>query len=298
MRGLIAAVAALLAFAPAASAAKLGIDRPRTTRPVAVHPLLGHRAVTLAVRGHAAPFADVQVVAPCPLGDCLIGATADRHGRWHALLPVVLASGVTEISLTASYPEVRGAAVSIMLPIAPLPAPAAAGPQLALIGDSLAQGTAPLLAPLLPGWRVSVDARKSRSMYEGMDLFESTPMPRRPVVVAFSLFTNDDPRLVDGFEYAVRRSVARLPRGSCAVWATIVRPRYHGVSYAAINASLRALAREPDLRGRLLVVDWARAVNDGHRRAWLAKDRVHATPAGYLARARLYARAAQQCLSG
>jgi hypothetical protein len=121
-------------------------------------------------------------------------------------------------------------------------------------------------------------------------------MPSRPAVLAFSLFTNDDPVAVGALEAAVRRSVERVPRGGCALWATIVRPEVGGVSYAAANARLRALVEDPALRDRLRVVDWARAVA-GHRRAWLTKDKVHATSAGYLERARLYARAALDCLS-
>lgn len=300
MRGLaLAVLAALVLAAPAARAERPPkIQRPRTTRPVVVHQLLGHPAATLAVRGRAARFANVEVVAPCALRDCVAEATADRHGRWRATLPVVLARDVTQLSLTARYPDLRGAAGSVMLDLAPAPvAPApAAGPQLALIGDSLAQGTAGPLAQLLPGWQVSADARRSRPLGEGMALFESTPLPDRPLVLAFSLFTNDDPVAVAALEAAVRRSVDRLPRGGCVLWATIVRPKVGGVSYGAANARLRALAQDPALAGRLRIVDWARAV-DGHRRAWLAKDKVHGTSAGYVERARLYARAAQRCLS-
>ena len=62
----------------------------------------------------------------------------------------------------------------------------------------------------------------------------------------------------------------------------------------AANARLRALALDPALSGRLLIADWAAALR-GHRRAWLAKDGIHATRAGYVARARLYAAALESC---
>jgi len=50
------------------------------------------------------------------------------------------------------------------------------------------------------------------------------------------------------------------------------------------------------LSGRLLIADWAAALR-GHRKAWLAKDKVHATAAGYLARAQLYANALASCMA-
>jgi ABC-type dipeptide/oligopeptide/nickel transport system ATPase subunit len=59
-------------------------------------------------------------------------------------------------------------------------------------------------------------------------------------------------------------------------------------------AIARAIALDPALSGRLLIADWAAAVRT-HRKAWLAKDRVHATATGYLARAQLYADALNSC---
>jgi lysophospholipase L1-like esterase len=61
-----------------------------------------------------------------------------------------------------------------------------------------------------------------------------------------------------------------------------------------VNARLRALALDPALSGRLLIADWAQAVR-GHRKAWLTKDGIHGTAAGYLARAQLYADALSAC---
>jgi hypothetical protein len=78
------------------------------------------------------------------------------------------------------------------------------------------------------------------------------------------------------------------------VWATIVRPKVGGRSYAAVNARLRALALDPALSGRLMVADWARAVQY-HRRTWLTKDKIHGTASGYVARAQLYAAALSAC---
>jgi len=91
----------------------------------------------------------------------------------------------------------------------------------------------------------------------------------------------------------------RWPGSAAAQSAISRRPLSAGSSasarsYAAVNARLRALALDPALSGRLLIADWAAAVH-GHRKAWLAKDRVHATTAGYLARAQLYADALNSC---
>jgi hypothetical protein len=167
------------------------------------------------------------------------------------------------------------------------------GPLLAVIGDSLAVGTEAPLRAALPGWRVTSDGRVSRPLAEGMELLAQTPLPDEPLALAFSLFTNDDPWNVDALEAAVRESVARLPAGSCAIWATIVRPKVAEVSSAAAHRRLRELALDPLLAPSLRIADWAAAVR-GHRR-WISRDRVHATAAGYAERARLYADAAGTC---
>ncbi|HEV3002048.1 MAG TPA: hypothetical protein VGW75_15000 [Solirubrobacteraceae bacterium] len=88
----------------------------------------------------------------------------------------------------------------------------------------------------------------------------------------------------------MRTSVRRAGRRGCAVWATIAAPAVGGRSFAPANAVLRRL--DARLGRRLAVVRWAeRAARSG----WLSRDRVHATPAGYRARARLYASAVRSC---
>ncbi|HEY8581987.1 MAG TPA: hypothetical protein VIL49_03540 [Capillimicrobium sp.] len=173
----------------------------------------------------------------------------------------------------------------------PIPAPTSGGtPTLRMIGDSLAEGTASLLPGQLPGWSVSTDAETGRSLRVGMERWAATRASTPPTVAAFSLFTNDDPGSVAAFEAAVRQT-AEEPAGTCVVWATIARPPVGGRTYAAANAALeRVAAAYPT---RIMVVPWARAVqaNPG----WLRSDRVHATPEGYAARARMYAEAARAC---
>jgi hypothetical protein len=144
---------------------------------------------------------------------------------------------------------------------------------------------------------VRTDGRISRPLGEGMEILAATELPPgeqgRHTVLAFSLFTNDSPAIAGQLELAVRTSVSRLGPGGCAIWATISRPPFAGMTYRAVNARLRALAAAPELAGRLIVVPWAERVAD--HPSWKASDHVHATPAGYAARARMYADAARRC---
>jgi hypothetical protein len=149
----------------------------------------------------------------------------------------------------------------------------------------------------LADWNVRFDARIGRPLTEGLSTLAGTSLPSTQpparTVLAFSLFTNDAPADVDELDAAIRASVARLGTHDCAIWATISRPAVHGTSYRAANARLLRLAVEPQLAGRLLVVPWAEEVARHH--GWKARDHVHATSAGYLARAQLYADAARSC---
>ncbi|MCW2967000.1 MAG: hypothetical protein JWM71_772, partial [Solirubrobacteraceae bacterium] len=166
-----------------------------------------------------------------------------------------------------------------------------------VIGDSLAVGMAQALPADLPGWDVPVDGRVGRPLSEGMQILSETKLPGGSrgshAILAFSLFTNDSPASVDALEAAVRESVARLGAHGCAIWATIARPPFGGVSYAAANQRLEALEEDPSLAGRLLIVPW-KAQYERHP-SWRASDGVHATPTGYAARAQMYAVAARDC---
>ena len=158
-----------------------------------------------------------------------------------------------------------------------------------VIGDSLAIGMEPALRAALPGWRVRVDARIGRPLAEGMRILAA--MRDAPAIVAISLFTNDDPKSTATLEQAVRATTSRS--GGCAVWATIVRPPYNGVSYAAANEVFERLAFDPQVGPRLQVVDWRAAAAQSP--ALLAGDRVHGSPSGYRLRGQLYADAIKAC---
>jgi hypothetical protein len=256
-------------------------------------------AANLTLSGTAPAQTNVPISATCRGFDCTAITFAGRDGRWTTRMALVARKGHQRVTL-----NVAGAPLHVTLskrlppalaaaPLAP-PTGLGGGNAVVLVGDSLAVGMAPALQGLLPGRPVLVDARIGRPLDEGMQVFAGSDPPRSQL--AFSLFTNDDPIRIEQLDQAVRASVAALGAHGCAVWATIVRPKVGGRSYAQVNERLRALASDPALAGRLLIADWAQAVG-GHRRQWLAKDRVHATPAGYLARAQLYADALSACIA-
>lgn len=187
----------------------------------------------------------------------------------------------------------RRRALTVLLVLAALAAPAASAgrPRLLVVGDSLAIGTRAPLAARLGDWRIRTVARIGRPLGEGMRVFRS--LEPVPVVTAFSLFTNDDPRNIRSLVAAVRESLDLRLGAACAVWATVVRPALAGRSYSPVNRRLRRLARRPDLLGRLVIVPWAERV--ARHPSWMGPDRVHPTSAGYEARARLYAGAVRRC---
>jgi lysophospholipase L1-like esterase len=124
------------------------------------------------------------------------------------------------------------------------------------------------------------------SVVSGVDLSQAD----RPMVLAISLFTNDDPTHTSALETAVRRTLALVGSRGCAIWATIARPPVNGVSYRAANALLARIATD---NARLRLVPWAERVAATPQ--LLGADGVHPTPAGYQLRAQLYAQAAQAC---
>jgi hypothetical protein len=282
----------LVVLAVPAEAARLRVISPEET--IAAHPHAASLAAQIVVKGRAPRYAPVELRTRCELGPCRTSTYANRRGRFVALLNVVLPRERRSLRLSVRSGDAALALrYALVLPdyaFQPPYADYASAPELVMIGDSLAVGTDGPLRATLPGWRVTTDGRESRPLAEGMAMLGITPLPARRRALAFSLFTNDDPRNVDALEDAVRASLLRLGSRDCALWATIVRPDYHGVSYGAANARLRALADEDE---RLRIVDWARAVK--RHRDWVTEDKVHATPEGYERRARMYARAAETC---
>lgn len=278
------------------------------------------------VRGRARPGATVFLSAGCVPRPCTARAPVDRGGRWSVRLDLASprASGFVTIDATTQEGVVgSGSAVATVELVSderarrairrdaakarserstPRPTGPASGTrspavqtlphEVLVIGDSLAVGMADALSADLPGWQVTIDAKTSRPLREGMRILGNEPSA--PAILAFSLFTNDDPRGTSALEAAVRATALRP--GGCAVWATIAAPPVKGVDYGNANQLLRGLASEPDLALSLEVVDWGAEVASSP--SLLAGDGVHATPAGYRARARLYAAAIRACAGG
>ena len=173
-------------------------------------------------------------------------------------------------------------------PAANTPASGSLPHEVLVIGDSLAVGIESTLPAALPGWNVRTDGKIGRPLAEGMRILGA--QGDAPAILAFSLFTNDDPRSTAALESAVRATATR--DGGCAVWATVVRPPLNGVSYDAANTLLRKLGRE--LSPSLQIVDWNAAVAESPSLI-SSGDGVHATPQGYRTRAQLFARAIKAC---
>ena len=296
------------------------IDEPLNGAPVAAKRAIASRLVAhVEVKGQAQPGARLVVRTTCRYTVCIELLRAGPRGRFHGEATVWSgenrANGTIVVGVGGSPPAAHERIVVLLVPprqrrkakpersrgardgeseapeavATPTPAPPRA---LVMIGDSLAQGSAPYLSALLGGWQVTTDARRGRPLAEGMRVLDATPTPS-PAVLAFSLFTNDSPTSIEALETAVRRSVQRAGPGGCAVWATIARPPLRGESYDEANRRLYALASEPGLAGRLIIVPWAETV--AQEPGLLAPDRVHATATGYQVRAQLYASAASAC---
>lgn len=167
-----------------------------------------------------------------------------------------------------------------------LAAPAAASVPTIVVGDSLAVGTRPYLAPLVPGFALTWDAVSGRTTPQGMRALRAKLRGVRPDAVVVSLGSNDGPSPVR-FADRLQRTLAAIPRTTCVVWPSIVRPPRKG-NAAGLNRVLRAAAlRDP----RLTVVDWIGAVRSGRV---VLPDGLHPDAAGYEERSRMIAAALQR----
>jgi hypothetical protein len=270
------------------------------------------------VRGRARPGSAIFLSAGCRPRRCQAQASAGADGGWSATMTLSVPRAARFVTIDANAQRdvvADGSAVATVELVEPARPPARAGTRRAprsasgdaasrtraparrtlprdvlVIGDSLALGMAEPLEAALPGWRVRTDGRIGRGLAEGMRVLGEQTSP--PAILAFSLFTNDDPGNTRALEAAVRSTATRP--GSCVVWSTVVRPPLRGVSYEGANTLLRGLANDPELALGLQVVDWAAEVAQSPSLV-ASSDGVHATPAGYRARALLYAAAIQSC---
>jgi len=314
-----------------AAPARAQVPAPPLSPPIAVDlpvpsvPLqaqrLDRRRLTAVVElaGRAAPDTQLTLTGACGGLSCDGMTYTDQGGRWRTRMRLTTPRGRRAVTVRVAYwpglyaqPRARVRVAmrrsALAAPAAPAAPPAGVGrkagrspsgarPALIVVGDSLAIGTAGSLAADLPDVDVRTDARVGRPLAEGMDVLAGTSLPwqldGRRTILAFSLFTNDDPVDASALEAAVRASVARLGPGGCAIWATISRPAPRGTSYRPVNARLHQLAGDPQLAGRLLVVPWAEEA--ARHRRWKARDHVHTTAVGTFARALMYANAVRAC---
>lgn len=141
-----------------------------------------------------------------------------------------------------------------------------------VVGDSLGVGTEQYLRQDLGGRRVTANSKVGRTSAQAVDVLEDTIRPGDQAVV-FDVGTND------ASAGALRQSVKRAVKvaGGRPLYAATVR----GPDAGAKNALLRRFAD----KGYLQLVPWA-----GHTGGHLQPDGIHATPAGYDQRGRMYAR--------
>ena len=150
-----------------------------------------------------------------------------------------------------------------------------------VVGDSLAVGTMPYLAPMLGGRNIISAAKNGITTPEGMSLVRRQLRSITPQTVIISLGTNDGSD-AKRFADRVRRTMNLLPADACVVWATIIRPRRKG-DYRGLNRVLHAAKRRDP---RIVVIDWEHAVTGG---AVYLPDGLHADEAGYRYRSAMIA---------
>jgi lysophospholipase L1-like esterase len=178
------------------------------------------------------------------------------------------------------------AAASSLLPAAASARVTAAdaGAPVLVVGDSLAVGLRPYLAPLL-GANVGVawDAKTGRTTPQGLVALRDALKFVKPQTVIVSLGTNDgsDPTR---FESRIDRVISTIGPKACIVWSNIYRPARKG-PYAALNTVLNSEAQRVS---RLHLIDWNAAVA---RRSVHLKDGLHPDPAGFEYRSRMLANA-------
>lgn len=167
------------------------------------------------------------------------------------------------------------------------PLGAQAGPVL-VVGDSVEVGTGPHLRKEVGSTPITIDALTGRPSSAGIRILRQRLKPEHEVVV-FDLGTNDDPSQTAalGRNLATARDLAG---GRCLVVATLRRRPLNGVRVDGMNRVIRDFA---SANTNVRLIDWDAAVRADP--GLLARDRVHATPAGYAERAGLVAAAIGEC---
>ena len=151
------------------------------------------------------------------------------------------------------------------------------------VGDSLTVGSSPALQSALErrGVKVRTDARVGRPSTEAVGVLEQQLRPGTDAVV-FDVGTND------ASEDVLRGSVKRARRIAGD------RPIYMGTVNGPDAADKNALLRRFAAKDKIELVNWA---GRSRRQGLLGGDGIHATPDGYAARGRTFARAVARGVS-
>lgn len=157
---------------------------------------------------------------------------------------------------------------------------------LTLVGDSLNVGVRPALEHELRGWRLDGDSEVGLTTDRGIEALQRLGEAAAPVL-AISLGTNDPQTDAEGFREGVQAVLELAGPGRCVIWPTVWR----GGANEALND---VLATAADANHALRVVEWHEMVAEHPE--WLAGDGVHASSAGYAARAKAIADEARDCL--
>jgi lysophospholipase L1-like esterase len=157
------------------------------------------------------------------------------------------------------------------------PAVVSTGPVF-LLGDSLTVGVEPYLAALLPGRRVSFDAKVGRTTDQGVAIVKANPSELAPTVVV-GLGTNDQTTAAE-FAQNVDEMMALLGNRR-VLWVNLARNGYSDFDAVLVAAT--------EKYQNLELVDWA-STYYSHPKVQ-ATDGIHATEAGYQLRAQIIAAA-------
>ena len=155
-----------------------------------------------------------------------------------------------------------------------------------LVGDSLNLGVEPYLRVELRRWLIVADDELGRPTADRRRALKAKGASLAPYVV-ISLGTNDPVDTVDAFRASVAEVLRLAGPSRCVVWVTIHRD---GDAYEPFNEVLRA---EASGNRNLRLVEWTSMIR-AHP-DFLAADGIHATPAGYQARARAIVDALRAC---
>ena len=178
-------------------------------------------------------------------------------------------------------------AVGLLLVFA---APASAEPIL-VVGDSLSVGTTPYLRQQLTGDSITLDGRVGRPSPEAVSVLRSKLTDNYGTVV-WDAGVNDGPSNPSLLARDLA-AVGNLVGDRCLVIATVSRPPVGGVGPEGLNKAVRSFANS---HSNVQLVDWRSFAVEN--KSLISRDGVHPRPAGYQARATLFADAIDSCGNG